>query len=828
MVTANWFISASEARNNIVKSLAVHGEISAIEHEVMLAVQRGDYEVTVRGQSPFTQLPATASEVFTVDAVTNTLEIINHPFKHGDVVTVSSTQQLPPPLQPFTYYYVIYVDANHIKLASSRRNVDTLSPISINIAPGVGSVSLVESGSRYVTAPSVTFSGGSPEVSAQAVSHLSTQGVLQSVQVLDAGGGFTYTPSATVSVPGSGAQVDQVFMKVVSSPTVSFGGANYNVGETVTLITGAGTPAASFRVTSVDGGSVTQVEIISSGKYVSTGLPDLVDSVTTGSGVGSGCRLNIVLGIHSFTLAGGGLSYAQPPIVSIQGGGGSGARAQAQLTGGIVTSLFVLQPGSGFTGTPTVSMSSGTGAQVAAQLSPTRVSRIDLVNNGGVFYTNVPQVQLITPGAGATPGTITMKVMQVLIQSLGQGYVVGDQLYVSGGAGSQNAVLQVTSITAGGGIGQVQIVNGGAYTTLPTLQNNPVYGGTGINAYVNLLMGINEIQVQTSGGSYVVPPGVVITGSASLTAQAQVLMSGDEVQGVRVIDPGLGYTAVPNVEFTCGSGAQARALLTSTSVRFVDIVNPGSGYTEPPTVTIQGGGGTGAIAEAEIDINGSVSVINVIDEGSGYTSAPDVIISGNATAQASLRSTTVDRFELLAQGTNYVMAPSVVINDGSAQGLSVLEPAEISYVVITNPGSGYVTDPVITWTIGLEETGSPRLPVVRTQRSFSLSEVVITNPGTNYQTTPTITIGAPAPGGVQATATAQLSVGSGIFHVTAYTPSQDYWKVNCGQSASSDLLTRPYKDQIASVTKYFTDLGYSVVLETNPVSGTTLQWTIRW
>jgi len=826
MVTANWFVSATEARNNIVKDIAVHGEISALEHEIMRAVQRGDYQVTVNGQSPFTQVPLTSSEVFTVDAVTNTLEVINHAFVQGDIVTVSSTQILPTPLKALTYYYVIYVDENHIKLAASRTDAQLNRPISINIAPGVSTIVLTNVGAGYVTVPQVTLTGGMPDSAAQAVAHLSMRGVLKDVQVLDGGAGYTYTPSVQVTVPGSGAQAGDIRMKVVQITGISFGGGNYNVGDTLTLITGGGLPAATARVSTVNGGAVTQVQLLTGGLYLSDQLPNLTSSSTTSSGIGSGCSLNIQMGIAAIAVADGGLSYAQPPLVTISGGGGSQAQAVAQLTGGVLSSLLITNAGIGYTHTPSVSITSGSDATVVAQLSPTSVNRVDVLSSGGNFYVDTPQVQFTTPGAGVVAGSVLMKVMQVDVRSTGQSYVVGDQLYVSGGTGARNAVLLVTQVGPGGSLQQLQILDGGSYLTLPTLQNNPVYGGTGINAYVDVHMGVDEIQVQNTGSGYQVPPLVIITGSATRQAQADAKLSLGTVSEVIIADPGVGYTQIPSVTFTCGDGAQARAILIPTGVQFVDIINPGSGYVTPPAVSITGGGGSGAQAEA-ILVGDQISQINVTQAGSGYTGTPQVIIEGNATAQVSLISTGVQTIELLNAGGNYVLAPTVVI-DGPAQALSVLNPTTVKHVSVTNSGINYASDPILEWLPSLEETGNPRAPVVRTQRSFGLSEIVITNPGVNYTSVPTVLIGAPAPGGTQATATAQLSVGSGVFHVTAYEPSQDYWKVNCGQSPSSELLVRPYKDQIASVTKYFTDLGYSMVLETNPLTGITLQWTIRW
>lgn len=827
MVTANWFVTATEARNNIVKDIAVHAEISALEQEIMLAVQRGDYEVTVNGKSPFTQIPSNQSEVFTVDAATNQLYVPGHAFVNLDVVTVTSTSKLPAPLMSNTYYYVIYVDEDHIKLAASRTLAQQNRPITINIASGVDQVTLDNSGSGYVTAPLVSFTGGNPEQSAQAVANLDSLGRLESVQVLDAGSGFTYTPAVSVVTQGSGALAGAVRFKVVTITGIAFGGGNYNVGDTLTLITGAGSPAATVRVLAVNGGSVTQVSLISGGSYLSTNLPNLIASATISSGIGSGCSLNISLGIASISVSAGGLSYAQPPLVTIQGGGGSQAQALAQLTGGVVTAFLITNSGQGYTHAPTVLISNGSGASVVAQLNPTRVSRVDLVNNGGLFYVDTPDVQLTVNGSGALADQVFMKVVHVAISTPGSNYLVGDQIFASGGQGARNAVFQVSAVNSQtGAISQLQIVDGGSYTQIPALQANTVYGGSGTNAQVDVQMGVDQVLIQSGGSLYQVPPLVIFTGSNSRPAQAHAQILSGSVISVQLIDSGLGYTQVPTVNFTCGSGASAQVILTPTGVQFVDVTNPGSGYLTPPLVTIVGGGGSGAQAQAVIS-NGEVSQILVTNSGSGYTSTPQAVIEGSAQAQVSLIPTSVQSVQLIQSGENYVMAPTVTI-EGPAQALSVLQPTSVRHVSVINRGTDYTSDPQLQWNLGIEETQTPVLPTVRVQRSFGVSNIVVTNMGVNYTSTPSVVVGAPLSTGTPAQATATLSVGSGIFHVQAYTSSQDYWKVNCGLSPSSSLLVRPYKDQIASVKKYLEDLGYSVVLETNPITGNTLYWTVRW
>ena len=53
---------------------------------------------------------------------------------------------------------------------------------------------------------------------------------------------------------------------------------------------------------------------------------------------------------------GSGYQAAYPPVVSFSGGGGSGAAAAAVLTNGVVTSINLTSPGSGYTSAPTVTL----------------------------------------------------------------------------------------------------------------------------------------------------------------------------------------------------------------------------------------------------------------------------------------------------------------------------------------------------------------------------------------------------------------------------------------------------------------------------------------
>jgi formylglycine-generating enzyme required for sulfatase activity len=61
--------------------------------------------------------------------------------------------------------------------------------------------------------------------------------------------------------------------------------------------------------------------------------------------------------VVAYTVTAGGSGYTEPPIVTVVGGGGSGATAEAELTGGVVTYIYPVTTGSGYTSVPEVVIS---------------------------------------------------------------------------------------------------------------------------------------------------------------------------------------------------------------------------------------------------------------------------------------------------------------------------------------------------------------------------------------------------------------------------------------------------------------------------------------
>lgn len=92
----------------------------------------------------------------------------------------------------------------------------------------------------------------------------------------------------------------------------------------------------------------------------------------------------------------------------------------------------------------------------------------------------------------------------------------------------------------------------------------------------------------------------------------------------------------PKATYTRGTDKTTLKTITG-----ITLTAGGTGFTTIPTVTFTGGSGTGAAATAEIQ-NGAVVAIYLTNTGSGYTSAPTVGFTGGggsgATATASIQS----------------------------------------------------------------------------------------------------------------------------------------------------------------------------------------------
>ena len=98
-------------------------------------------QVAVNIQGTEVATVARPSTVTTVDGNANSFSITGHPFTRGDQVTISSTGTVPGGLATGTPYYVITVDADTIKLATTYANANAGSDIDIQTT-GSGTITI--------------------------------------------------------------------------------------------------------------------------------------------------------------------------------------------------------------------------------------------------------------------------------------------------------------------------------------------------------------------------------------------------------------------------------------------------------------------------------------------------------------------------------------------------------------------------------------------------------------------------------------------------------------------------------------------------------------
>ncbi len=666
--TSTIFITATEARQNPLRERAVHDEGRAIESAILTAVANGLYETTVSDGTPMTHSTPVATPVVSVDSTTSVFYVPNHSFKQGDAVQVSATVTLPSPFTPNGFYYVIYVDADHIKLANSVQNALSDRPIAISVSDALTDITVVDQGDGYFAAPTVTITGGEPDTPASAFARLASYGSVSAIGVNSNGQGYSDVPSVSIVAQGAGATAGTVTLKAVSA-SVAASGSNYRVGDTLSVVGGSGAATTLTVLQIGSGGSVVAVSINNAGNYST--LPSLTAVTTTVlPGGGVGCTVNLIMGLSAIAVGTGGSNYTASPKVTVSGTGVD-ATAVSIVTAGSVSAINVTAAGNGYTAIPTVSLTSGTGATAIAVLQPSSVGGLIVTDNGGDTYTAEPAVTITASGAGAVAGQVYMKVNSAAIVNSGTGYIAGDSLLITGGAGTNNASIQVLSVGAFGEIVTYVLTTSGLYSQLPILDVNSVIGGSGRAAAFSITMCVDSIAVANSGTGYVTPPTVILTSPSGYGAIVISRLDSDEVAELEVIANGTAYRDIPTVSITSGSGATAFAHLTPTGVASFNITNPGYSYTSA-TVTIVG---DGEGAEAHAVISGGEIVDIVVDNpGDGYTYRPTVTITGNgldAVVEAVLQPTSLNYIDLVDTGSGYTGAPSVALT-GAATATAAL------------------------------------------------------------------------------------------------------------------------------------------------------------
>ena len=282
-------------------------------------------------------------------------------------------------------------------------------------------------------------------------------------------------------------------------------------------------------------------------EVIDTGV-DVIDTqveeegyITTLKLVGSGQTASASALINSkyvreIFLNNDGNGYTSPPIIKFDDSPASGGTATAigiLTTRGGITSLKSIQmtnAGYGYTSVPQIYFTSdvGTGAAATCSIesSDTKGVVAITVTDGGTGYTSAPDVTIGNPTAGAAAtatvsetGTITA----ITLSTGGVNYIDTPSVTIANppsvGVGVGTTAVGIASVTAGI-VTTITITNAGFGYTNTAVPSVTIDNSAGIKTSTNVLTNATAVATITTGNI---------------------------VNAVRVVNPGVGYTQVPSI-----------------------------------------------------------------------------------------------------------------------------------------------------------------------------------------------------------------------------------------------------------------------------------------
>lgn len=368
-----------------------------------------------------------------------------------------------------------------------------------------------------------------------------------------------------------------------------------------------------------------------------------VPTVTITGGGGNGATADATLGVTaaSFSITSGTTSYVQAPSAVITGGGGSGATANVNLAGnGTVSGLTITNPGRGYTSAPTITFTGGViqtsgidpvGSGNAANFTVSAIT----VTSSGANFTSEPTVS-ITGGSGS--GAVARAVVPAALIPAGTHVV--QNVSSSSLILSQPIDFSVVNVPLYFGVRPPDLQLGYNLSFAAATSNqNRIITVLSTSTVAGLAPGM---QVTGSG----IPAGTVIASisgsSVTLTNAATATSSSVTMNVNRFVGDADGNNANAPANQTLANMPTTVGLVPGMPVRGINnvtavvITNGGSGYTSAPTVSISGGGGSGATATATV-ASGQVTAVTITASGSGYTGEPTISFSGGGGSGAAAR-----------------------------------------------------------------------------------------------------------------------------------------------------------------------------------------------
>ncbi len=520
---------------------------------------------------------------------------------------------------------------------------------------------ITNNGSGYGTPPVVTIAGpggGGTTATATATvtpgggtaigSCTTTSSVLSISFTAGGGSGWTSAPTVTIdTAPGGGVTATAtcaVSGGHITAFTVTNHGSGYLTTPNVVLSGVAGTIGSVTAV--MDAASCCQA-ITSSGDYtIAASGTSCVGSVTFSAGGGSG---------YGFT----------PPTVSFSGGGGNGAAAGATLSGSSIGAITVTSGGSGYTSAPTVTLTGGGGtppATITAHLANVvpmvqTITATCAVNNTTLVL-QYYRALFVSANGCVLNSSLTSTVVTA---KLGTTTIATETTDATGIADFTNALTPGSTYTFSASDPNSRLT----WATVSQLIGPCPPGGQVAINLNNFGIGSTGNAGGTPAAGYdcdlcdepLADPLFVVDSRYALTTTLAHGLSGwqgdtgvissTKVLTTSVTSAGSGYNiTLPALTFSAPGGGGTTALGHANGngvggVSSITVTNGGCGYTSLPTISFSGGSGTGGLTPP----TAVVTALGTVDIGYNYLH--DTILAGTfsggtitSTCTAGLTSST--------------------------------------------------------------------------------------------------------------------------------------------------------------------------------------------
>lgn len=566
---------------------------------------------------------------------------------------------------------------------------------------------------------------------------------------------------------------------------------------------------------------VTSVDVISGGSGYFTDHPAIVFVPPVGS-PGSGATATLTTNggnILAVNVTAGGTGY-QPvsATLSVSSIAGVGAILQPLVNGnGNIVNINIANNGTGYTINDTITATRAVAPNVAYVNAVFQITAVSLTGQ-------IISIAIINPGSGYQPSVATVKIVSSFNSALA---------YPTGAGFMANVVTNnVGTVTS------VIVTNtGSGYADLPPtlVITDP---GTGAVTKVTLGTGLTatsvaSIAVLNSGSGYTsAATGQVINPStdAGVSATGTPIITAGSIVGVSSLMGGGVYASTPTITFSnaigTGTGATATVVVSAGVVTSIALNSGGTGYTNGTYTGVKFtnaiGAGTGATVNMTV-VGGIVTSVTLATGGTGYSSGTSILTLGTIVPGAGYTNGSYSAVPLIG-GTGTGATANIVVAGGTVTSVSIVNRG-VGYTLADNlsatlpAGSGFIIPVSQVAYIGVPfatlfntlATGTANMT------AGSVSSVTITNGGSGYNAA-TMTFSPPIIPPITP-AVVKINVATNTFG----TNPNLYWQVWAGTTTNKAIQL-----QENAVLSYFKGLGYTISIQSNPATGSTIQWKICW